>query len=553
MPDSDVLFRSAIELAAMVREGEISSRELVETSLERIEELNPELNAFVDVDAEGALAAADAIAPGDERPFAGVPTAVKNNRPVKGMRLTYGCKLMQQHIADYDHNVTGRLKRAGFILVGTTTLPEYGILPVSEAHIFGPTRNPWDLERTPGGSSGGAAAAVAAGLLPVAHGNDGGGSIRIPAACCGLVGLKPSRGRISLAPELGDGELVCDGMLTRHVEDAAATLDVLAGYEPGDATWAPEPPEPFAASARREPLKLRIAATTKPPVADAVVDPVAARAVGEAASVLRSLGHEVEEVDPPWQEEYLRELFGAVFCDAIALSIAYSGLLAGRDPVAEDMEPMSWAIFSMVRKMTSLEAGAAAVRLQQFARRLVSFLLPYDALLTPALAERPLPIGTLDTAAPEPMQTFTRSALFTPFTPVFNATGQPAISLPLYEGEDGLPLGVQLAGRPAAEGTLLALATQLEEALPWAQRRPQLLRAAPGRARERAPRSRGRGLFPEQQGDRPLRHLRARVGVGLAAVVQEALGQRDHAVGQQPWVLGGTYPWAASFSMLSAT
>ncbi len=480
MPDSDILFRSATELAAMVRDGEVSSRELVETSLERIEELNPELNAFVEVDADGALAAADAIAPGDERPFAGVPTAVKNNRPVKGMRLTYGCKLMQQHIAPYDHNVTSRLRAAGFVLVGTTTLPEYGILPVSEAHIFGPTRNPWDLERTPGGSSGGAAAAVAAGLLPVAHGNDGGGSIRIPAACCGLVGLKPSRGRISLAPELGDGELVCDGMLTRHVEDAAATLDVLAGYEPGDATWAPEPPEPFAASARREPLKLRIAATTKPPVADAVVDPVAARAVGEAASLLRSLGHEVEEVDPPWQEEHLRELFGAVFCDAIGLSIAYSGLVANRDPSAEDMEPMSWAIFSMIRKMTSLEAGAAAVRLQQFARRLVSFLLPYDALLTPALAERPLPIGTLDTAAPEPMQTFTRSALFTPFTPVFNATGQPAISLPLYEGEDGMPLGVQLAGRPAAEGTLLALSMQLQEALPWAQRRPELLRRGAG-------------------------------------------------------------------------
>ena len=478
MADYDVLFRSATELAAMVREGEVSSRELVETALERIEELNPELNAFVEVDAEGALVAADAIGSGDERPFAGVPTAIKNNRPVAGMRLTYGCKLMQGHVADYDHNVTARLKRAGFVIVGTTTLPEYGILPVSEAHIFGPTRNPWDLERTPGGSSGGSAAAVAAGLVPVAHGNDGGGSIRIPAACCGLVGLKPSRGRISSAPELGDAELVIDGMLTRHVEDAAATLDVLAGYEPGDATWAPDPPEPFAQSALREPLKLRIAATTRPPVADAAVDPISARAVGEAASALRSLGHEVEEVDPPWQDESLRELFGAVFCSAIALSIAWSGMIGGHDPTAEDMEPMSWAIYSMVRKMSPIEEGAAAVRLQQFSRRLVSFLLPYDALLTPALAERPLPIGTLNTAAPEPMETFTRSAMFTPFTPIFNATGQPAISLPLFEGEDGLPLGVQLAGRPAAEGTLLALATQLQEAVPWAQRRPQMLRGA---------------------------------------------------------------------------
>jgi len=478
MPDSDLLFRSATELAAMVRDGEISARELVESSLERIEELNPSLNAFVEVDAEGALAAADAIGPGDERPFAGVPTAVKNNRPVEGMRLTYGCELMAKFRAPYDHNVSSRLKRAGFVIVGTTTLPEYGILPTSEARVFGATRNPWDLERTPGGSSGGAAAAVAAGILPVAHGNDGGGSIRIPAACCGLVGLKPTRGRISLAPELGDAALVADGMLTRSVEDTAAILDVLAGYEPGDATWAPEPNEPFAQAARREPLKLRIAATTKPPVPEAVVDPQSARAVGEAASLLRSLGHEVEEVDPPWQDESLRELFAAVFCTAISLSIAYSGIVAGREPTEQDMEPMSWAIYSMTREMDALEGAGAGVRLQQFARQLVAFLAPYDALLTPALAERPLPLGTLDTAAPDPMSTFTRSALFTPFTPVFNATGQPGISLPLFEGEDGLPLGVQLAGRPADEATLLALSTQLEEASPWAQRRPQLMRGA---------------------------------------------------------------------------
>ena len=478
MPDSDLLFRSATELAAMVRDGEISARELVESSLERIEELNPSLNAFVEVDAEGALAAADAIGPGDERPFAGVPTAVKNNRPVEGMRLTYGCELMAKFRAPYDHNVSSRLKRAGFVIVGTTTLPEYGILPTSEARVFGATRNPWDLERTPGGSSGGAAAAVAAGILPVAHGNDGGGSIRIPAACCGLVGLKPTRGRISLAPELGDAALVIDGMLTRSVEDTAAILDVLAGYEPGDATWAPEPNEPFAQAARREPLKLRIAATTKPPVPEAVVDPQSARAVGEAASLLRSLGHEVEEVDPPWQDESLRELFAAVFCTAISLSIAYSGIVAGREPTEQDMEPMSWAIYSMTREMDALEGAGAGVRLQQFARQLVAFLAPYDALLTPALAERPLPLGTLDTAAPDPMSTFTRSALFTPFTPVFNATGQPGISLPLFEGEDGLPLGVQLAGRPADEATLLALSTQLEEASPWAQRRPQLMRGA---------------------------------------------------------------------------
>jgi amidase len=480
MSDSDLMFRGAVELAAMVRAGDVSARELVETSLERIEELNPALNAFVEVDGERALRVASEIGSGDERPFAGVPVAIKNNRPVAGLRLTYGCQLMESYVCDYDHNITRRLRDAGFVIVGTTTLPEYGILPVSEARIFGPTRNPWDLERTPGGSSGGAAAAVAAGLVPVAHGNDGGGSIRIPAACCGLVGLKPARGRISAAPELGDSSLSIDGMLTRSVSDTAAILDVLAGYEPGDATWAPPPSRPFAEAAAAEPGRMKIVFSKQPPTPDAVLDPIAARGADEAADLLRSLGHEVIEADPPWREEGLAELFGVVFSSQIALSIAYSGLVAGKTPTAEDMEPMSWAIFSMIGKLGTLEQQAAVVRLQAFSRRLVAWLSQYDALLTPALVERPLPLGTLDTAAEDPMSTFTRSGLFTPFTPVFNATGQPGISLPLYQGEDGLPLGVQIVGVPAGEERLLALASQLEAAQPWADRRPSLGAAVSG-------------------------------------------------------------------------
>jgi amidase len=480
MSDSDLMFRSAGELAGMVRSGEVSARELVEVSLERIEQLNPELNAFVEIDGERALATAAEIGADDERPFAGVPVAIKNNRAVAGMRLTYGCELMQSFQCDYDHNVTRRLRDAGFVIVGTTTLPEYGILPTTEARIFGPTRNPWDLERTPGGSSGGAAAAVASGMVPVAHGNDGGGSVRIPAACCGLVGLKPSRGRISVAPELGDSSLGIDGMLTRTVADTAALLDVLAGYEPGDATWAPPPSEPFATAAGRDPGRMRIAMTKLPPVPTAAIDPVCAGAADSAAELLRSLGHEVVEVDPPWQEPGLSELFGVVFSSQIALSIAYSGHVAGRAPTADDMEPMSWAIFSMISKLGTIEAQAAVVRLQAYARRLVTWLSDYDALLTPALAERPLPLGTLDPAAEDPMATFTRSGLFTPFTPIFNASGQPGISLPLYEGEDGVPLGVQIVGAPAGEGRLLALASQLEAAQPWAQRRPAVGQAVSG-------------------------------------------------------------------------
>jgi amidase len=483
VPDSDLMFRSAIELAALVRGGEVSARELVALSLDRIAELDPVLNAFVDVDGERALEAAGEVAAGDPRPFAGVPIAIKNNRAARGLRLTYGCSLMADFVPDYDHNVTRRLRDAGFVIVGTTTLPEYGILPTTEARLFGPTRNPWDLQRTPGGSSGGAAAAVAAGMVPVAHGNDGGGSIRIPAACCGLVGLKPARGRVSLAPELGDASLVIDGVLTRTVADTAAILDVLAGYEVGDATWAALPAQPFIDAAAGGPGKLRIVASTFSPLPDAVVDPLCVKAVEDGAAILRSLGHDVEEVDPPWRQEGVSETFGAVFSTHIALSIAYSGMVGGREPTASDMEPMSWAIHSMVAKMGAVDCLAAGVRLQSIARQLVSFLEPYDALLTPALAERPLRLGTLDTAVPDPMSTFTRSGLFTPFTPVFNATGQPGISLPLFEGDDGLPLGVQIVGRPASEDTLLALAAQLEAAQPWAQRRapePALGSQVPG-------------------------------------------------------------------------
>ena len=477
---AELMFRPVAELAALVARGEVSAAELVEVSLERIAVLDPAVNAFAQVNADGARAAAAAIGPGDPRPFAGVPIAVKNNRAVQGLRLTQGCRLMEGFLAPYDHSVVRRLRAAGFVVVGTTTLPEYGILPVSEAALFGPTRNPWDRARTPGGSSGGSAAAVAAGMVPVAHGNDGGGSIRIPAACCGLVGLKPSRNRTSAAPELGESVLVTDGVLTHTVADTAALLDVLAGYETGDWSWAPPPAEPFAAAAARPVGALRIAVTTAPPIADAAVDPACAEATHRAARLLEELGHTVEEVTPPWQVPGIDDVFGAYFAAHISLGIHFSALVAGRDePRPEDMEPMSWALWQMGQGLTAVHYRLLETQLQQISRALVSFLDPYDVLLTPALAARPLPIGTLDTAAAEPLETFRRSGYFTPFTPIFNATGQPAVALPLFAGDDGLPLGVQLAGRPAGEGPLLALAAQLEAAQPWAARRPPPDPAAP--------------------------------------------------------------------------
>src|SRR4051812_47028741 len=310
---SDLMFRPVDELATMVRRGEVSSRELVQESLDRIDELNPQINAFVDVFSEDALAEADAIGADDGRPFAGVPIAIKNNRAVSGRRLTVAADFMGDFVPNHDDNVVRRLKAAGFVVVGTTTLPEWGILPITDTRRFGTTRNPYDLGRTPGGSSGGSAAAVASGMVPIAHGNDGGGSTRIPAACCGLVGLKAQRGRVSTAPVGGGEFLVNDGVLSRTVGETAALLDILAGYEPGDPYWAPPPAEPFATSAAAAPGRLRIAVTTSTPLEGSPLDAEATRSAAAAAELLRGLGHDVVEADPPWNGPDVLRMFPAIF------------------------------------------------------------------------------------------------------------------------------------------------------------------------------------------------------------------------------------------------
>ena len=471
------MFRPVPELAALVRGGELTARELVAASLARIEALDGRVNAFTHVDADGALAAAARIGPGDPRPFAGVPIAIKDNRPVAGMPLTLGSRLLGDHVARDDAALVRRLRAAGFVIVGTTALPEFGIQPTTESARNGPTRNPWAPDRTPGGSSGGAAAAVAAGMVPVAHGNDGGGSLRIPAACCGLVGLKPARGRVSLAPAEGASLLVVDGVLTRTVAETALLLDVLAGPEPGDATWAPPPPEPFARAAAREPGRLRIGVTAVPPL-DVPVDPVAVRALEEAAALLAQLGHAVEEIPPPWREPGTFDTFATVFTAAIAAGIAAAGELVGRAPRPEDVEPLSWLLLERGRALDAPAYLAAVRRLHAIARRVLAATAPYDAVLTPALAQRPVPLGMLRGDGPDPAATFARGGAFTPFTGIANVTGQPAIALPLAHGADGLPVAVQLLGRPAQEGPLLALAAQLEAARPWADRRPPLAAAA---------------------------------------------------------------------------
>ncbi|HEY7207223.1 MAG TPA: amidase [Gaiellaceae bacterium] len=441
-----------------MREGEVTPLELTELYLRRIERLDPRLNAYVTVDAERALEAARAPREG---PFAGVPISVKDLHETAGLRTTYSCRAFADHVPDFDSAVVRRLRQAGFVLLGKTNTPEFGTIAITESELNGACRNPWDVSRTPGGSSGGAAAAVAAGLSPVAQGSDGGSSIRNPASCCGLVGLKPSRGRISSAP-YGGGPvgLGTSGAITRTVRDTAALLDVLAGYEPGDPWWAPPPERPFAEEPGRPVGRLRVALCVTPPV-DVPVDPVCAEAARSAARLLEALGHDVVEAEPPWSSEELLPRFLCVWASLTALW----------SPVRDSVEPINRALIEDSDATTATELALATVGLQAHARRVVAFWNDVDVVLTPTLALPPVPVGWAFEGEEDPRAQFGRLIFFTPFTPLVNVTGQPAISLPLAES-DGLPIGVQLIGPPAGDALLLRLAAQLEEARPWADPRP---------------------------------------------------------------------------------
>jgi amidase len=473
---SELMFNAPSKLGSMVRSGTISATELVQASLDAIERLEPKINAFTHVSAEAALRAAGDIEPGDPRPFAGVPIAIKDNRPVAGMPTSIGSDLFSGMLARRDAYFVRRLRDAGFVIVGKTSMPEFGVLPTTEPRRFGPTNNPWGLDRTPGGSSGGSAAAVAAGMVPIAHGNDGGGSIRIPAACCGLVGLKPARGRVSVGPDAGESFLVCDGVLSRTVADTAEVLDLIAGYELGDSTWAPPMmiEGGYAELTRHEPGHLRVGLALNMPIESRSLDPQCRAAAVNAAKVLEDMGHEVEEIEPPWSGLDLLSGFTRAFGPMIALSAELGARLEGRELREDDIEPLSWAIYQRAKEQNTLTFLLAINELQAVARSIITFLAPYDIVVTPALAARPLKTGEVHGRGPDPWQHYKRSGAFTPYTAIVNVTGLPAMTVPLYMGDDGLPTSVQLIGLPAREEVLLQLATQLEQALPWADRRPPL-------------------------------------------------------------------------------
>ncbi len=457
----------AVEQAELVRDGQLSARELVQASLEQIEQINPIVNAFVAVSAKRALAEADAIAPGDPRPLCGVPIAVKDLlSATEGLPTTHGSAGFGDWVADHDTAHVRRLRDAGAIVVGKTNTPELGLRPVTENERFGPTRNPWNIALSAGGSSGGSAAAAASGMVGLAEGSDLGGSIRIPASCCGLVGLKPSRGRVSIGPDYGAIGLgtPADGVLTRTVRDTAVALDTIAGYEPGDHHYLAAPEVGFAVAAQRplERVLVRVALTAP---LDVPIDAEPLAAARRAAEALAGLGHDVAEGTPDWDDDAFPGSWGTFITGTIQHLVRVVERLHGRPLDPSRLEPATGAWTVESTPVTLVEYLEAAERLWAFSRQVIRSWPQGSVLLTPTLTRLPAEIAALTSEAGVTDDGVRFSALVR----IWNVTGQPAITVPLYETADGIPVGIQLIGPPGRDDLVISLAAQLEAA---AGRRP---------------------------------------------------------------------------------
>ena len=466
----------AMALAELVRRGEVSAAELVEAAIERIERHNPVLNAVIlELFDRARESARRQPAAGAGGPFQGVPFLLKDILgDLKGVPTASGTRVLLGRPMPSDAELTRRYLQAGLIPLGTTNVPEIGTMPTTEPLVYGPARNPWNPDHSTGGSSGGSAAAVAAGLVPMAHANDGGGSIRIPASCCGLVGMKPTRGRNPLGPRYGDmmAGFVSEHVVSRSVRDSAAVLDCTAGADVGDPYWAPPVERPFLEEVQREPGRLRIAVWPRN-LDGGAIHADCAEAARRTGSLLESLGHDVEEAVFEADMERLREPFMAVWSAGAVATVDAMAEALGRELGPDDFEPATWTLYETGRAIPGGRYIEAITRIQQMAREVAGFFERYDAWVSPTLARPPVAIGELDTRKPwvelQPMLDD-----YLPFTPLFNATGQPAVSLPLHWSSQGLPIGVQLVGRFGAEGLLFRLAAQLERAQPWQERRPAI-------------------------------------------------------------------------------
>ena len=497
MTHDEYVSHDATGLADLVRSGEFAPLELLEMALARIEALNPKLNAVVRLMEDDARRDAARSPSG---PFGGVPFLAKDlvsnyaGHPTSG-----GSRLLADHVMEEDSELVRRVRTSGVSIIGKTNLPEWGLLPVSESAHWGPCRNPWATGRMPGGSSGGSGAAVSAGMVPMAGGGDGGGSIRIPASCCGLFGLKPTRARTPTGPDRGQlwrGATV-EHVLTRTVRDSAIMLDATHGPDVGAPYEIVPPSRPFADEVGQDPGRLRIAWTTEPPVATAV-HADCSDAVAEAVTLLEELGHELVEAGPTIDGEAFSRSFLTIVSAELSADLAEVEQLVGRAPRSGDLEPATWALALLGRALSAKDLSTALRQLELIGRNVGGFFTEYDVLLTPTLAAPPVPIGSIGSSKREESQLrllgmfgsgrlvkaaglldeAAKSAFdFTPWTPIYNATGQPAMSVPLYWNTSGLPIGVHFVGRFGDEATLIRLATQLEQARPWFDRLPHLARS----------------------------------------------------------------------------
>lgn len=485
--------KDAIGLAAMVRSGEVSPLELVEEAIQRIEAVNPQVNAVIHKMYDRAREKAMGDLP--EGPFRGVPFLVKDMRaPFAGEPMWMGSRFLKGYVPDYDYEIIRRFKQAGLITLGKTNVPEFGLTFFTEPELFGTTNNPWDLKRTAGGSSGGAAAAVASRMLPAVHGSDGGGSVRVPAACCGAVGLLPSLGRTPVGPKRTDQwqGLIRESIITRSVRDTAALLDVVQGPDPGARYYPPPPNRPYLEEAGRDPGRLRIAFTTTPFMGKKV-DSEAERGLKQTVQLLEDLGHDLVEAAPTIDRLSISRAYFTIVIAELQAEIEHFEEKLDKQASSEEFELATWVGALLGSRLSAQDFLHAQRTLEMMSRNVGQFFENYDLLLTPTIAEPPVKSGSLQLKGLQARMLSILARLnagrlielfggiesavedmfdFTPYTHIFNISGQPAISLPLYWTKDGLPLGMQFAAKYAREGVLIRLAGQLERASPWADRLP---------------------------------------------------------------------------------
>ena len=469
---TQVAHLDATAQAALVRSGEVTAMELVEGAIDRIEALNPLLGAVVTPLFDQARAAAEA---GPTGPFAGVPFLLKDLIiELEGTPFAEGSRFCRGTVSTFTSELVHRLRRAGLVILGRTNTPEFGMAPACEPVLHGPTRNPWDPACSTSGSSGGSAAAVSSGMVPMAHGNDAGGSLRFPASACGLFGLKPTRARNPLGPEYGDaiGGWAVEHALTVSVRDSAALLDATAGPAPGDPYPAPPRQRPFAAEVGADPGRLRIAYTARTP-GGTLGHPDCVAALDDAVARCDALGHEVVEAELPGLDDRVGAAIGTVFNAATAWIVAYWTRRLGREPGPDELEPLTRAYADAGRGVSAADYLLAVEELQRFSRTVAAFLTDVDVWLTPTMSEPPARIGEIAAAPGDPLRAIARGARTVAYPAVVaNITGNPAMSVPLWWNEDGLPIGVHFLGRFGDEATLFRLAGQLEAARPWRDRRP---------------------------------------------------------------------------------